>query len=228
MRMYPDERLPTVLRASALSLLSTAVESSHLALLPWMDELVSGCLDLVQLESVSGGASGAPEEPQEEMKTTTLREKLNPKIQLIDDEPVEEDKPKDEKPRIVDAEPTKAHDSKHPALRRAAVYLLGLLVAALIEAAQEEPAPETEFKMRLPGQAEIGTSIKAQSQREVDAGAISPRTIDRAVSILRYVAAVDDDDVVRGQSAEVVALLERLKVVQITKGTASGARPLLM
>lgn len=163
------------------------------------------------------------------MKTTTLREKLNPKIQLIDDEPVEpeEEKKEPEKPKIVDAEPTRAHDSKHPALRRAAVYLLGLLVAALIEAAQEEPAPETEFKMRLPGQSEIGTSLRPQ-QRDVDAGAISPRTIDRAVSILRYVAGVDDDDVVRGQSAEVVALLERLKVVQITKGIASGSRPLLL
>lgn len=231
MRMFPDDRLPTVLRASALSLLSTAVESSHLALLPWMDEIVSGCLDLVQLESVSGGKSQMQEEPEEEMKTTTLREKLNPKIQLIDDEPVEpepEEEKKPEKPRIVDAEPTKANDSKHPALRRAAVYLLGLLVAALIEAAQEGPAPDAEFKMRLPGQTQIGTDIKAKGQREVDPGAISPRTIDRAVNILRYVATVDDDEVVRGQSGEVVALLERLKVVQVTKGIASGSRPLLL
>ena len=231
MRMYPDASLPTVLRSSALSLLSTAVESSHLALLPWMDEVVSGCLDLIQLESVSGGKS-APEQPEEpEMKTTTLREKLNPKIQLVDDEEVEEEKkPEPEKPCIVDAEPTKANDSKHPALRRAAVYLLGLLVATLIEAAMEEPQQETEFKMRLPGQTDISTDIRpsGQVQQQVDVGAISPWTIDRAVNILRYVASVDDDDVVRGQSAEVVALLERLKMVQVTKGIASGSRPLLM
>lgn len=227
--MYPDVSLPTVLRSSALSLLSTAVESSHLALLPWMDEMVSGCLDLIQLESVSGGKS-APEPQEEEMKTTTLREKLNPKIQLVDDEEVEEEKkPEPEKPRIVDAEPTKANDSKHPALRRAAVYLLGLVVAALIEAAMEEPQQETEFKMRLPRQTDISADIRPSGQKQqVDAGAINPRTIDRAINILRYVASVDDDDVVRGQSAEVVALLERLKMVQVTKGIASGSRPLLM
>lgn len=227
--MYPDVSLPTVLRSSALSLLSTAVESSHLALLPWMDEMVSGCLDLIQLESVSGGKSLSEQPQEEEMKTTTLREKLNPKIQLVDDEEVEEKNPEPEKPRIVDAEPTKANDSKHPALRRAAVYLLGLVVAALIEAAMEEPQQETEFKMRLPGQTNISADIRPSGQKQqVDAGAINPRTIDRAINILRYVASVDDDDVVRGQSAEVVALLERLKMVQVTKGIASGSRPLLM
>lgn len=226
MQMFPNESLPTVLRASALSLLSTAVEVDHLALLPWMDDLVGGCLDLVQLETQQGGVP-QPAEPEEEMKTTTLREKLNPKIQLIDDEEPAEElvEKKPEKPRIVDAEPTQK-DSKHPALRRAAVYLLGLVIASLIEAAQEEPAPETEFKMRLPGQLD---PISTQRKRTGNApGDISSRTIQRGINILRYTVAVDDDEVVRGQSAEVVALLERLNEVQFTKGIASGSRPLLL
>lgn len=209
---FANAKLPTILRTSALSLLSTCAEVDHLALLPWADELASAAIDLVQIESVASSPfrpepAAKPEEPKR-------------KVVLIDDDEPEEEAPKETGPRIVDDEPT-AQDGKHPALRRAAVVFLGLLVASLIEAAGEGEgeAPSGEFQMRLPGSA---ASITPTASRRASPPSLAEPILERAGTVLRYVAHTDDDEVVRGQASEVVALVERLRVVKLTERISSS------
>lgn len=202
--MFRDANLPAIQRTSALSLLSTGAEVDHLALLPWRDELASGALDLIQLESVASSpfrpAAPQPEPPK-------------PKVMLIDDETDDEPQSAPE-PRIVDADPT-SKDAKHPALRRAAVVFLGLLAASVIEAATPQEGGEEEFKLRLPG------DLAPQRKEEVG---LDRRTLNRAGTVLRYVAATDEDEVVRSQAAEVVALVERLKALEGIREISRSSR----
>jgi hypothetical protein len=203
MRVFRDAGAPTVLRQSALSLLSTAVEEDHLSLLPWAGELASAAIDLIQVESTSTPLRVEPEpEP-----------KPKPKVMLVDDE-VPDPEPEDT-PRTVDADPTTA-DAKHPALRRSALVFLGLLAASLIEATQEtqETQKEQEFKLRLPGQ------MHPEKKRDV---ALDRRVLDRAVTVLRYVAGTDADEVARGQAGEVVALVERLRALEGIREVAQAS-----
>lgn len=204
--MFPDTSLPTILRTSSLSLLSTCAEVDHLALLPWANELTSAAIDLVQIESVVSSPF-RPEAVKEEEPVAPAR----PKIVLVDDDEPEEEVAKEQTPRIVDEEPT-AQDSKHPALRRAAVVFLGLLTASLIEAASpEQPPASDEFKLRLPN-----SSSQLQTRQSHARCTVTLQTpvLDRAANVLGYVAATDVDEVVRGQAGEVVALVQRLKSVQ--------------
>ncbi|BEJ07469.1 hypothetical protein CcaverHIS641_0407380 [Cutaneotrichosporon cavernicola] len=197
MGVFRDAGAPTVLRTSALSLLSTAAEEDHLALLPWAAELASAAVDLVQIESVTASPfkpSKAEPEP-----------KPKPKVMLVeDDEPEPESEPQEQGPRTIDADPTAA-DAKHPALRRAALVFLGLLAASLIEATQATQQESGEFKLRLPGQ------VHPEKKRNVT---LDKRVLDRAVTVLRYVAGTDVDEVTRGQAGEVVALVERLRTLE--------------
>lgn len=186
--MFPDTALPTIQRVSALSLLSIAAES-HLALLPWSEGLASAAIDLIQVESVTQEVEPAPQ-PPEPRKLVRL---------VDDDEPEEEERASP--PRVVDAEPT-ALDSKHPALRCAAVVFLGLLVASIVDAEDAEPDKvDTEFTLRMPGDA-----AKAPPPRFID-----DETLRRADAVLGYVSGTDVDPVVRGQAGEVVTLIHRLR-----------------
>ncbi|TXT03818.1 hypothetical protein VHUM_04339 [Vanrija humicola] len=210
---FANAKLPVILRTSALSLLSTCAEVDHLALLPWADELASAAVDLVQIESVAS----SPFRPE-----TAAQPEPTRKVVLIDDEEPEEEAPKETGPRIVDDEPT-AQDSKHPALRRAAVVFLGLLVASLIEAAGEGDAAAAapgEFQLRLPNS---GSSITpARAAPRPSPPSLAEPVLERAGTVLRYVAHTDDDEVVRGQASEVVALVERLRVVRLTDRISSS------
>ncbi|KAJ9105392.1 hypothetical protein QFC21_001762 [Naganishia friedmannii] len=51
-RVFPQAYLPTVLRASSLSILSTCADVDWRAVIPWAQDLLGACLDLLQLESV--------------------------------------------------------------------------------------------------------------------------------------------------------------------------------
>jgi hypothetical protein len=121
--MFPNDKLPTVLRASSMSLLSTCAEMDHLALLPWSEHLIAGTIDLVQIESV---ASSPFRPPRDE----TAAPEPKRKVVLVDDEePEAEPREAESAPRTVDVEPTRVGDSKHPALRRAALVFLGFMFA---------------------------------------------------------------------------------------------------
>jgi hypothetical protein len=189
------------MRTSALSLLSACAEADHLSLLPWSNDLTSAAIDLVQVETVTLPKPKAEPEPE-------VKPNAKPLVMLVDDDEPEEEAPAQAEPRVIDEEPTKL-DSKHPALRRAAVVFLGLLLASVIEANQPNKSNTSEeFTMRLPGSA---------PPKPKTAFGLEPATLARTITVLRYVALTDVDEVVRGQAGEVVALAERLKTVAATQ-----------
>lgn len=185
----------------------------HLALLPWADELTSAAIDLVQVETVTS----AKEQPKTEAEAKP-EVKPKPKVVLIDDEeeaPEEAEAQAPAPPRIIDEEPT-TQDSKHPALRRAAIVFLGLLLASVIEAAnnaRDANKSSEEFQMRLPGSIAPRTTAGPASTSGPAFG-LPSATLERAATVLSYVAMTDVDEVVRGQAGEVVALVERLRMLR--------------
>lgn len=52
LRIFPDANLPTVIRSSALSILGAAIHADRLGMLPWSDDLLEACLDLIEIELV--------------------------------------------------------------------------------------------------------------------------------------------------------------------------------
>lgn len=195
--MFPNDKLPTVLRTSSLSLLSSSAEADHLSLLSWSDNLVSGAIDLIQLESVSSPPFRPP-------RDETAAPKPKRKVVLVDDEEPDEPRETESAPRTIDAEPTRVVDSKHPALRRAALVFLGLMFTSLIEARTEEnERTVAEIRIRLPNES-------------TDMGyCIDPVILSRADTVLRYIAQTDVDEMVRLQATEVVGLAERLMTLSL-------------
>jgi hypothetical protein len=179
--MFPNDKLPTVLRASSMSLLSTSAEMDHLSLLPWSEHLVTGTIDLIQIESVSSSPFRPP-------RDETAAPKPKRKVVLVEDEePEAEPRETESAPRTIDAEPTRVGDSKHPALRRAALVFLGFMFASLIEARTEEKErADAEIRIRLPN----------EPKATATGHSVDPAVLSRADTVLRY--------------TEVVGLAERL------------------
>lgn len=106
--VFRSHHIPTVLRTSALSLLSECVNTSSHAFLPYAEDLSDAMIDLLQVESV--------------------RAVLKPSSASADDKGSSDDQVKP----TMDTQPTST-DSKLPPLRRAALYFLQLLLRASME-----------------------------------------------------------------------------------------------
>ncbi|KAG6337346.1 hypothetical protein ID866_1719 [Astraeus odoratus] len=114
--VFRASQAPTVLRASAVSLLTECIKTSFVALTWYTNELSAAMIDLLQVEMVSV-----------------------PKIPLIHDSKLEERKDVDKKPTLdaeIDSNIT-AVDPKLPPLRRSALHFLTLLVKALTQAVND-------------------------------------------------------------------------------------------
>ncbi|KAH7930074.1 hypothetical protein BV22DRAFT_1191545 [Leucogyrophana mollusca] len=107
--VFRSSHLPTVLRTSAISLLTECVKTSSLALLPYIDELSGGMIDLLQVEMVP-------------LSHTPLSHTPSPPGQGETGE----------KKETLDSKPTSTN-SRFPPLRRAALYFLSLLIRTSIE-----------------------------------------------------------------------------------------------
>lgn len=164
--MVRTSHLPTTLRASALSLLGLCVNTSPIALLPYVEELFEAFVDLLRIEAVpisqKPKSSGVPKEPQQDGEDT--------------EQPAAPPAP------TADAQAT-ATNSKLPPLRRAALHFLSLLTRAFT------------------------THILESSTIIYN---ISDATIKRARTTIAYVAAVDEDNVVRVMARETLEGLDRL------------------
>ena len=115
--------IPTTLRTSSLSLLSTCVNTFPLAMLPYVEDLSTAMIDLLQIESVFFA-------PKTSLKTpTNLREN--------DSEPCEDT----EEPQTMDSNPT-SKDPKFPPLRRAAIHFLSLLIQAATRQLYDQPGTD--------------------------------------------------------------------------------------
>ncbi|KAF8812411.1 hypothetical protein BYT27DRAFT_6419485 [Phlegmacium glaucopus] len=106
--------IPTALRTSSLSLLSTCINTFPLAVLPYVEDLSSAMIDLLQIESV-------PLAHDHKAKT-----KAPINLTGKDSEPSEDSEPIVE-PQTMDSNPT-SKNPKFPPLRRAAIHFLSLLI----------------------------------------------------------------------------------------------------
>ncbi|WWC70477.1 uncharacterized protein I206_104428 [Kwoniella pini CBS 10737] len=221
MSIYPLNTLPTVVRSSALSILSTCARVAPYSIFPWSDELASSTLDLIQIESVKS----LPFKPVSDDDTTEKPAPRSPwgkskLVQLVDDEPLPEAPPQDtsrrgEKPRIVDEQPIKRDDAKHPTLRRAALTLFNWSIRVILFvkflSSEEHIQDVDDFNIRVPS-LQSPIQVKSSSLAATNSGRfVSPKVLERAITIVGYVAEFDDDEVVR-QHAQ--SALKDLKVLR--------------
>lgn len=153
--VFRSHHVPTALRTSALSLLSECVKTSSLAFLPYTLELSEAMVDLLQIESMP-----------EASKTNTRGFK-----------------PKEPK-ATMDSEST-VIDSKHPALRRAALHFLALLIRS------------STADVYNSGYIYNGPTFSGPQAR-------------RAKTTLAYVASTDVDNFVRVMAREVLEGMDQL------------------
>ncbi|KAF8843139.1 hypothetical protein BDN67DRAFT_964783 [Paxillus ammoniavirescens] len=108
--VFRSSYAPTILRTSAISLLTECVKTSLVAVLGYINELSTGMIDLLQVEMVPVSQLPSREDEAEKTKTEEPREK-----EALDSKPV-------------------AVDSKLPPLRRAALHFWTLLLHQLTQA----------------------------------------------------------------------------------------------
>lgn len=118
-RVVRAEALPTVLRSSALSIIAQCVETSPVALTAWTDDILSGMLDILQLESVQ--AVPLSRKAREEARAQQDNEKTK-----LDE--------------VVDSKPQEV-DSKLPPLRRSALLCFALIVRSMVAGVYEGARP---------------------------------------------------------------------------------------
>ena len=185
LRVFPNRDLPTVIRSSSLSILATCADTEWRSLLPWSDDLIASCLDLLRLESVS-------HQPNKESTSTN--------------EPNEDDEEQDNENKVTTNEPTRTNDSKHPALRRAALVFLGLMFDAVAKATAETSEAQSA---RRP---EIRITTTRHSVSAPPPAAVDPSLITSAKTILNYIKHTDVDSLAAHQAGEVVQILRQLPI----------------
>lgn len=179
-RVFPQVNLPTVMRASSLSILSTCADVDWRAILPWVQDLLGACLDLLQLESVrSSGISKKTEDS--------------------------------ESPDPI-PEPIRMNDSKHPALRRAALVFLGQLFNAVaISEKQEQKTTNTRLQPSISVSMKIPGDQGHRSQEAFPPPVIHPGLMQKAGNVLGYLQATDVDSLAAHQAGEALSLLRQLR-----------------
>ncbi|KAF8709365.1 Required for nuclear transport of RNA pol II C-terminus 1, partial [Rhizoctonia solani] len=115
-RVIRAHNLPTILRSSALSILSQCVETSPVSVTGWTEDILSGMLDILQLESVQAV-------PLSRKAREEARQKEETKFDLS-----------------VDSNPQEV-DSKLPPLRRSALVCFALVVRSMVEGMYEDTRP---------------------------------------------------------------------------------------
>jgi hypothetical protein len=183
LRVFPNKNLPTVIRSSSLSILAACADTEWRALLPWSNDLIASCLDLLRLESVSHQPTREPNPPNE---------------------PNEDDEERDDEHTPTTNEPTRTNDSKHPALRRAALVFLGLIFDAVAEATAEASEAQTA---RHP---EIRMTTTRHTVSAPSSAAVDPSLITAAKTVLNYIKHTDVDSLAAHQAGEVVQILRQL------------------
>ncbi len=172
------------------------VDSDWTSLIPWCDDLISACVDLVQLESVP-----------------VLRERTKEKKRAqIEDPSIGCGKA----PSGALPEPVKANDSKHPALRRAALVLLGVTLDVVSrhtqEAAEQRARTQSEPMIRI-----LDTKEPWIGTQQLHPPVIDLTKLGRARTVIQYIEATDEDDLVRHQAMEILAIMDNLAYAGISR-----------
>ncbi|BGP42844.1 hypothetical protein JCM10449v2_006856 [Rhodotorula kratochvilovae] len=173
--------LPVPLRASAITILASCVETAPAALVQHADVLTEACITLLQVESVPlAPRLRAPPAPapvakgkEKQTRPAVLIEEVSSSSDSEDDEPSAPALGPDGRPRRPEElpDPTTT-SSKHPSLRRAAAVFLGALVRTVAhqaaEAAERRERAHAAYDERDPFG--LGGGIRMPFEPEVHAG----------------------------------------------------------
>ncbi|OJA14675.1 hypothetical protein AZE42_02399 [Rhizopogon vesiculosus] len=201
-----EPRAPVVLRTSAISLLSECVNTCTRVVERYTEEIAEGMLDLVLVEMTVATPTPRPAAEVEGKKTG--KEEVN----VGQSEPAQSQP--ERPPDALDISPLST-SAKVPAFRRAALHFLALLVRVLTQEAYErgntaQGSGWSGVKIRgiHGGETDLYNSGEISAY---DGGLLTPGFIRRAQTVLGYVAAVDEDAVVRVMAREVGEGLEELQ-----------------
>lgn len=194
--------LPTTLRTSALSLLGQCADTNAVALAPYVQELVSAMIDLVQVETVPVHQSQhaavnqlEKAEPADVKETAKGTGEAEAKPGRTNGDGASNGASADSNSSgtttnrvaastTMDENPTEAN-AKFPPLRRAALHFLALLVRV--------------------------TTARIYDLDDRSAFGLPTGLMKRGASVMRYVAETDRDDVVRVMAREAVEEIEELR-----------------
>ncbi|KZT12600.1 uncharacterized protein LAESUDRAFT_638789 [Laetiporus sulphureus 93-53] len=181
-RVVRTSHFPTTLRTSAISLLAQCAKTNSLALLPYAADLSEAMVDLLQVETVSAAERSKKNQEEKPKADMPVSEEAKEQARAPDkgDKIEELEAPV---PATMDAQPTSTN-SRFPPLRRAALHFLSLLIQACISRVYE--------------------------YGDGDQLAFPPHLVKRAKNTLGYVAATDDDAVVRVMAREALEGLDQL------------------
>lgn len=205
-----EPRAPVVLRMSAISLLSECVNTCARVVERYTEGIAEGMLDLILVEMTMTTPTPRPAAREEGKKTGKGEE-----VSVGQSEPVPTPQSKPE--RHVDALDISPLSTtpKVPALRRAALHFLALLLRVLTQEVYERDTGQggsgwRGVQIRSIYGGETGMYDSGQILVH-DGGPLTPGFIRRARTVLGYVAAVDEDAVVRVMAREVGEGLEGLQ-----------------
>lgn len=230
--------LPVPLRASAVTILATAVETAPTAFVPFAEVLTEACVTLLSVETVPltsrpprvspapSDSSPAPEPSPKRVLIKDLDERDSDEDEdVVEVEAGQAPAPADGRPpprKIEEMPDPIAAPAKHPTLRRAAAVFLGSLVRTLskLQFAQREAeerrawqSAETRLEggdasIRMPFQAG-GPEFTLRPRGTAHGPAyISAEELVRARTVLRYVSETDEDALVRDQTGTVLSELQ--------------------
>ncbi|KIR40790.1 hypothetical protein I307_02225 [Cryptococcus deuterogattii 99/473] len=224
MSIFPDTSLSTAIRSSALSLLTTCAKASYISLLPWSTDLTNSAIDLVQIESVavSPFRPGAIQTVEKPPQPSWKGDKKPRKVQLVEDEQPEEEDEEEERtvpdPWIEDTDPLAYDDSKHPALRRAAIAFLHWVFSVITFKIMSDHSESTGLET---GEILYKEQPAPGTDADLQGGGFPSGLLERAETVLGYVKNTDEDEVARGHAESAERMLGMLKAsVMIRSGGA--------
>jgi len=125
---------PVAIRSSALSLLGDCVDTYPLAVLPYLEDLGEGMLDLIQLEGVFVTPEQIQKTKEQVAREEKEKEEAEKKKKKFDDDEEMFQAPANPS---LDSDPTSTN-AKLPPLRRAAIHFFALMIRSTIRDAYDQ------------------------------------------------------------------------------------------
>ena len=227
LQLFRARHVPTNLRSSALSILAACVEASPIALLPWTEELISGMIDVLRIESVPFTSTAIGERHsrlsriESEAPAPAPAPAPSAAVLATEDESMGANalNSNANRHRMEVLIPALTISPKAPTLRRSALHFLSLLlrtfVLQLYDAEAERVrhlAPISMFTRPLvPSAPEfMNSSCSGEIGRRPIAEILDNGMMRTLGIVAQYVRDTDVDGIVRAQASECVELLQQL------------------
>jgi hypothetical protein len=196
------------------------MEVSPIALLPWTEELISGMIDVLKVESVpftSAAATGECRSGPPEIKTKELSATSTAAL-ATEDEGTDANAlhSNTNRHRVEDAIPALTMSAKAPTLRRSALHFLTLFLRTFVlqsyDAGGPHLAPSSTLArpslLAAPGV--VNASGSGGSSRRLIAETLDDGVTRSLGIVVRYVRDTDVDGIARAQASDCVELLQQL------------------